>query len=191
MILSQLLQSHGAPKFGHHDHTPEKSKKFRENGQSVRWTVFEKTHTVHLTWCLNRNYLQVTSTCRCNPLRPLYTFIETHEEVACGGGGEWFDRFILKTWRLKHPRILTSPAACETASHITGKPRSRVYRRGSWKYIDPREEIREGCRKLYTEELQQDGRNMRHASDTRKWVQNFGSKNWRKETCYVEDYVGG
>jgi len=34
----------------------------------------------------------------------------------------------------------------------------------SWKYIDPREEIRGGCWKLYTEELQQDGRNMRHAT---------------------------
>jgi hypothetical protein len=32
-----------------------------------------------------------------------------HEAAACGGG-EWFDRFILKTWRLTHPRLLISPA---------------------------------------------------------------------------------
>jgi len=89
MILSQLLQSHGAPKFGHHHHIPEKPKKFRENGQSERWTVFEETHTVHLNWCLNRNHLQVTASCWCNPLRPIYIFIETHEEVACGGRMVW------------------------------------------------------------------------------------------------------
>jgi len=38
--------------------------------------------------------------------------------VGVGVGGEWFDRFILKTWRLKHPRIPTSPTCVWAHMHV-------------------------------------------------------------------------
>jgi hypothetical protein len=116
--------------------SPHTRKAKKVSGKWTVWAMNRLRGNSHnsLKLCLNRNNLQVTASCWCNPLRPLYVFIEMHEEVVCES--EWFDRFILKTWRLKHPRILTSPAACgpicmwNTASHITGKPRSTVYRRG-------------------------------------------------------------